>query len=84
MPKLSIEGILEKLGKLNQSNPIRYMINGVKNKKKLNFVAFWPHGSLAVGLKELKELCWSNFFQRLTRKQRKRNFEKNASSTRIL
>ena len=33
MPKLYINGILEKLDKLNISNPIGYMTNGSKNKK---------------------------------------------------
>ena len=33
MPKLSIIGILEKLDKLNKPNPLRYMINGIKNEK---------------------------------------------------
>ena len=34
MSKLSIEEILEKLDKLKKTNPLRYMINGGKNKKK--------------------------------------------------
>ena len=41
MPKQSIIEILEKL---NKSNPLRYTTNGSKNKKKLKFAAFWPHG----------------------------------------
>ena len=39
MFKLCIKGILEKLDKLNESNPLRYMINGSKNKKNL----IWPY-----------------------------------------
>ena len=42
MFKLSVKRILEKLGKLNNLNPLTYMINGSKNKK-LNFALFWPH-----------------------------------------
>ena len=41
MFKLSVKRILEKLGKLNNLNPLTYMINGRKNKK-LNFALFWP------------------------------------------
>ena len=33
MPKLPIKGIYEKLGKLEKSNPIRYVAGGGKNKK---------------------------------------------------
>ena len=33
MSQLSIIGILEKLDKLNKSNPLRYVANGSKNKK---------------------------------------------------
>ena len=32
--------ILEKLDKLSKSNQLRYITNGSKNKKKLNFAAF--------------------------------------------
>ena len=31
MSKLSIKGILEKLGQLNKPNPLRCMISGSKN-----------------------------------------------------
>ena len=34
MSNLSIKGKLEKLDKLNKSNPLRYMINASKNKTK--------------------------------------------------
>ena len=40
MSKLSIKGKLEKLDKLNKSNPLRYMINANKNKKILSH--FYP------------------------------------------
>ena len=42
MPELSIKGILEKLDKLNKSNPFWFMINGSKTKKT-KFAAFWLH-----------------------------------------
>ena len=40
MSKLSIKRKLEKLDKLNKSNPLRYMINANKNKKILSH--FYP------------------------------------------
>ena len=42
MSKLSNKRKLEKLDKLNKSNPLRYMINA--SKKKLDFVTFLSHG----------------------------------------
>ena len=50
MSKLSIKGILEKLDKLNKSNPLRYIINGSKNKKSkfCRILTPWS-GSLALG-----------------------------------
>ena len=39
MSNLSIIGILEKLDNLNKSNPLKYLTNGSKNKKR-NFAAF--------------------------------------------
>ena len=38
MFKMSIKGILEKLGKLNKSNPLRCISSS--KSKKLNFVGF--------------------------------------------
>ena len=40
--KLFIKGILEKLGKLNKSNPWRCISSS--NSKKTNFAGFWTHG----------------------------------------
>ena len=42
MFKMSIKGILEKLDKLNKSDPPRCISSS--KSKKLNFVGFWPHG----------------------------------------
>ena len=48
--KLSIKGILENLDKLNKSNPLRYMVNGIKNKKTKFCRILTPwFGSLAMG-----------------------------------
>ena len=51
MFNLSIKGILENLGKLNKSNPLRWISSS--KSKKLNFVGFWPQGlSLCNGEEE--------------------------------
>ena len=42
MSRLSIKGILEKLDKLNRSNPLRYMT--IAKMYKFFFAAFWSHG----------------------------------------
>ena len=45
IPKLPIKGILEKLDKLNKSNPIRYMTNRSKKKTTTKFCRIltpWP------------------------------------------
>ena len=49
MSKLSIKGKLEKLDKLNKSNPLRYMINASKNKTKFYHIFTPLSGSLAKG-----------------------------------
>ena len=60
MSKLSITGILKKLDNLNKSNPLRYMINGIKNEKTKFFRILTPwFGSLAMGYK--KHNC-NNFY----------------------
>ena len=60
MPQLSIIGMLERLDKPNKSNPLRYMINGVRNKKARFCHILTPRfGSLAM---QQKKHRWNNFY----------------------
>ena len=60
MSQLSIKGMLERLDKLNKSNPLRSLINGVRNKKAkfCHILTPW-FGSLAM---QQKKNRWNNFY----------------------
>ena len=67
MSNLSIKGKLEKLDKLNKSNPLRYMINASKNKTKFCH-SFTPwSGSLAITVSK-------EFVSIFNKETRERNF----------
>ena len=60
-PKTYSKGILEKLDKLNKSNPLTYMINGSKNEKSKFWCMLWVL-SERVQDTPLQQFLWSNLY----------------------